>query len=54
MLENVLSWVVVFLIGGVITTAAGLIFVYFLWAMTENETDRSGDNSLWSDKKGKR
>jgi hypothetical protein len=41
MLENVLTWVIVFFIGGALTCAAVMIFMYCLWAMQEDETDRS-------------
>lgn len=50
MLTDVLAWVAVFVVGGLLTAAAGLTFVYFFWAIQENEADRNRQDSVRKDK----
>lgn len=49
MLVDIFTLVMVLMIGGAIGICALLIFIYALWAMQENETDRSYQDSVWKD-----
>jgi heme/copper-type cytochrome/quinol oxidase subunit 2 len=46
MLVDIFTLVMVLMIGGAIGICALLIFIYALWAMQENETDRSYQDAV--------
>lgn len=46
MLADIFTLVMVLMIGGALGICVLLIFIYALWAMQENETDRSNQDSV--------
>lgn len=49
MLVDIFTLVMVLMIGGAIGICALLIFIYALWAMQENEADRSYQDAVRKD-----
>jgi hypothetical protein len=50
MLADIFVLVIVLMIGGMLGVGALLVFIYALWAMQDNEADRSHQNSVRKDK----